>query len=186
MEIETINIDEIKPYENNPRKNDRAVDIVAKSIQEFGFQVPVILDKDNVIIAGHTRIKAALKLGIKDVPIIYAEGLSDQQIKAFRIMDNKSQEYADWDNDLLKQEFNELNQMGFDLDLTGFDKQFRDTFFNSEGDEDFSTERGNTQKELFSRTIFLSEPECKVFDDFVKGSARSGEKIIEAINGTKT
>ena len=123
MNIENVSINDIVPYENNPRKNDKAVDVVAKSIQEFGFLVPIILDDKNVIVAGHTRVKAALKLGISEVPVIYTEGLTDQQIKAFRIMDNKSSEYAQWDEEKLKIELKELKNLGVDLDLTGFSKE---------------------------------------------------------------
>lgn len=120
MEVDTVPIAEIIPYEKNPRKNDRAVDIVAKSIKEFGFKVPIILDKDNVIVAGHTRLKAAQKLGIQELPVIWADDLTPEQIKAFRIMDNKSTEYAQWDFDLLKGELSELKELGFNLELTGF------------------------------------------------------------------
>ena len=115
-------ISDIVPYENNPRKNDKAVEVVAKSIKEFGFLVPVILDDKNVIVCGHTRIKAAIKLGRTEVPCLYAEGLSDAQIKAFRIMDNKSQTYSEWDENLLKVELEELKELGVDLGVTGFNE----------------------------------------------------------------
>ena len=120
MDIENVPLSEVIPYENNPRKNDQAVDIVAKSIKEYGFKVPIILDKNNVIIAGHTRLKAALKLGLQEVPVLWADDLTPEQVKAFRIMDNKSSEYADWNLDLLKTELNELKDLNYDLDLTGF------------------------------------------------------------------
>ena len=120
MKIENVPIDSIKPYEKNPRRNDAAVQTVMISIQEFGFKVPIIVDKDNVIVCGHTRLKAAKTLGLKEVPIIKAEDLSPEQIKAFRIMDNKSSEAATWDKDLLQTELEELKGMDFDLDLTGF------------------------------------------------------------------
>jgi len=136
MEIEEVSVIDIAPYENNPRKNDRAVDIVMKSIQEFGFLVPVILDDKNTIVAGHTRIKAAIKLGMEKVPVIYTEGLTEAQIKAFRIMDNKSQEYAEWDINLLKQEMESLKEIGFDLDTTGFDRQAREIIDLPENLED--------------------------------------------------
>ena len=122
LEINYIPLAEIIPYEKNPRKNDKAVEIVAKSIKEFGFKNPIILDKDNVIIAGHTRLKAAQLLGLTEVPVIWAEDLTEEQVKAFRIMDNKSTEYANWDMDLLKTELNDLKGMNFDLDLTGFNE----------------------------------------------------------------
>ncbi len=88
MEIVYKKIGELKPYENNPRKNDEAVDAVAASISEFGWKVPVVIDTDNVIVAGHTRYKAAKKLGIEDIPCIVADDLSEEQVKAFRLADN--------------------------------------------------------------------------------------------------
>jgi ParB-like chromosome segregation protein Spo0J len=120
LKIEYIPISDIVPYEGNPRKNDKAVDVVMKSIKNYGFLVPVILDDKNCIIAGHTRVKAAIKLGMSEVPCVYAEGLTEAQIKAFRIMDNKSSEYADWNFELLLNELDELKKMNFDQDLTGF------------------------------------------------------------------
>ncbi len=137
MEIKTIKISEIIPYDKNPRKNDQAVDIVAKSIKEFGFLVPIILDKNNEIVAGHTRIKAAEKLGITEVPCIYAKDLTPEQIKAFRIMDNKSHEYSDWNFNLLKEEFRILDDLEFDLELTGFDlKEIGDIWEEKQPKED--------------------------------------------------
>ena len=119
LKIVIKNIDELKVYENNPRKNDQAVDAVANSIKEFGFKVPVIITKDNVIIAGHTRIKACKKLGITDVPCIIADDLSEDQIRAFRLADNRASELADWDLDKLKIEFDNIE---LDLDLFGFEE----------------------------------------------------------------
>lgn len=101
MEIIEKKIEELTPYENNPRKNDGAVEYVANSIRDFGFKVPIVIDKNNVIIAGHTRLKAAKKLGMKTVPCILADDLTDQQVKAFRLADNKVGEIAQWDFDLL-------------------------------------------------------------------------------------
>ena len=119
LKIVIKNIDELKVYENNPRKNDQAVDAVANSIKEFGFKVPVIITKENVIIAGHTRIKACKKLGISDVPCIIADDLSEDQIRAFRLADNRASELADWDLDKLKVEFDNIE---LDLDLFGFEE----------------------------------------------------------------
>lgn len=121
MEIINKKIEEIIPYENNPRNNDEAVDYVAKSIEKFGFKVPIILDKNNVIVTGHTRLKAAKKLGLKEVPTIMADDLTDEQIKAFRLADNKVSEYATWNDDLLNIELQDLDidmsDFGFDIDL---------------------------------------------------------------------
>lgn len=107
----------LKPYPNNPRKNDKAVDAVAASIREFGFKVPIITDKDGVIIAGHTRLKAAEKLGLETVPVIVASDLTEEQAKALRLADNKTAELAEWDPDLL---LKELSEMGGGIDMQAF------------------------------------------------------------------
>ena len=121
MKIDIRPIAEIKPYPNNPRINDDAVDAVASSIKEFGFRQPIVVDTDGVIICGHTRFKAAQKLGLEKVPIHVATDLTPEQIKAYRIADNKSSELADWNFDLLPIELGELQTAGFDLSLLGFD-----------------------------------------------------------------
>ncbi len=120
MNIIEINIDELKPYENNPRHNEAAVGPVANSIKEFGFKVPVIIDKDNVIIAGHTRIKAAKLLGLEKVPCVMADDLTEEQAKAFRLADNKVSELAEWDFDELQKELDELDMMNLDFDMSEF------------------------------------------------------------------
>ena len=116
MEIIVKKINEVIPYENNPRKNEEAVDYVAKSIKEFGFKVPIIIDKDNIIVTGHTRLKAAKKLGLKEVPCIMADDLTEEQIKAFRLADNKVSEVATWDFDLLNIELEDI----FDINMEEF------------------------------------------------------------------
>ncbi len=121
MNITTRNIDEIKPYEANPRINDGAVEAVAASLAEFGFRQPIVVDTDGVIIAGHTRWKAANKLGLTKVPVHVAEDLSPEQIKAYRIADNKTGELAEWDFDLLPIELKDLEAADYDLGLLGFD-----------------------------------------------------------------
>ena len=119
MDILNLGLEEIKPYEKNPRNNDNAVDAVAASISEFGFKVPIIIDKDNIIVAGHTRYKAAKKLGLKTVPCIKADDLTDEQVKAFRLADNKVSEQAEWNFELLNEELEtitmDMEQFGFDL-----------------------------------------------------------------------
>lgn len=129
-----IPVTEIIPYNKNPRKNEKAVEVVMKSIKEFGFKVPIIIDKDNIIVAGHTRLEAAIKLEMKEVPIIWADDLTDKQIKAFRIMENKSQEFSYWDYDLLKQELLEIKSMNIDLSSTGFGED-EIQFFNPDSDK---------------------------------------------------
>lgn len=120
MNVIEINIDELKPYENNPRHNEAAVGPVANSIKEFGFKVPIIIDKDNVIIAGHTRLKAAKLLGLETVPCVLADDLTEEQAKAFRLADNKVSELAEWDFDELQKELDELDMMDLDFDMSEF------------------------------------------------------------------
>jgi DNA modification methylase len=123
MNVEMRRTDEIKPYEHNPRINDDAVDAVALSIQEFGFRQPIVVDEQDVIIVGHTRWKAATKLGIDEVPVHVALDLSPMKAKAYRLADNRSGENADWDYDLLPIELSELREQDFDIDLLGFDSE---------------------------------------------------------------
>jgi DNA modification methylase len=120
MYVEMREVSKIKPYPQNPRHNDQAVDAVAASIREFGFRQPIVVDKHGVIVVGSTRHKAALKLGMTKVPVHVASGLSSAQLRAYRIADNKTAELADWDNALLVKELAELQQLDFNLDLTGF------------------------------------------------------------------
>jgi ParB-like chromosome segregation protein Spo0J len=121
VKIELRDIREIHPYEKNPRINDKAVDAVTASLKEFGFRQPIVVDKDGIIIVGHTRYKAAQKLGLEKIPVHVAEDLTDAQIKAYRIADNQTATIADWDYDLLPLELQELNNMDFNLELLGFD-----------------------------------------------------------------
>lgn len=108
MQIIEKKTEELLPYAGNPRRNDAAVETVRKSIEEFGFINPIVVDKNMVIIAGHTRLKAAQEMGLKTVPVIVAENLTDEQAKMFRIIDNKSAEIAEWDENLLAIELEQL------------------------------------------------------------------------------
>ena len=121
MKIEQRGIDDIVPYENNPRLNDDAVDKVAMSLEQYGWQQPIVVDADGVIIVGHTRLKAAKQLGYEQCPVVVADGLSPAQVKAYRIADNKTGELAEWDEDLLNLEIKGLMDLNFDVSLTGFD-----------------------------------------------------------------
>jgi DNA modification methylase len=120
MKVIMMKTSDIKPYGKNPRKNDGAVEKVVSSIREFGFQQPIVVDENRVIIVGHTRHKAALKMNMAEVPVVYAEGLSPQQVKAYRIADNKTNEFAEWDYALLGEEFSDLKMLGYDTSLTAF------------------------------------------------------------------
>ncbi len=122
FDIQLRSIDTIRPYENNPRQNDAAVDAVAESIRQFNFRQPIVVDGDGVIIAGHTRYKAAQKLGLDKVPVHVATDLSPEQVRAYRIADNKTGDLAVWDFDLLPIELSQLGDAGFDMQLFGFDQ----------------------------------------------------------------
>jgi DNA modification methylase len=128
LKIEYLETDKLIPYINNPRINDNAVDAVAGSIAEFGFKNPIIVDRNNVIIAGHTRLLAARKLGLDQVPVIRAEDLTEKQVKAFRIADNKTAELSEWDDELLAMELEGLEDM-----FTGFSDDEIDALLNQDG-----------------------------------------------------
>lgn len=153
MNIQLTSVHSIIPYARNPRKNDRAVLKVMASIKEFGFQSPIIVDKDNVIIAGHTRFLAAKELGLSEVPVSVATGLTDTQVKAYRIADNKVAEYSEWDHDLLKLEFEDLRNDNFDIDLTGFSEK------EIESLDELGEDTQPTEKEYKSK--FEIVVECK-------------------------
>lgn len=130
---------ELIPYEKNPRNNKNAIDKVAASIKEFGFNNPIIIDSNDVIIAGHTRLLAAEKIGIKEVPTVQVGDLSEEQIRAFRIADNKVAEIAEWDIGLLTAELEDLQSMSYDIELTGFDlSEFNGLMTKEEDDFDVS------------------------------------------------
>lgn len=124
MNVQQVKIEKVKPYDKNPRKNKAAVDYVANSIKEFGFQQPIVVDKDMVVIAGHTRLKAAKKLKLKEVPVVIADNLTEEQVKAYRLADNKTAEKAEWDFDLLTDELLSLQELDFDMEQFGFDFDF--------------------------------------------------------------
>lgn len=162
MEIRLIPIGDIIPYSNNPRNNDAAVDAVAASIHEFGFRNPVILDKKNVVVCGHTRLKAAQKLGLDEIPCTYVDDLTDDQIRAFRLVDNKTAEIADWDFDKLEEE---LAQISMDMTPWGFD----------EADDDLVTDDGYEEEAP-------NEPKAKQGDIFILGRHRlmCGDSTVAA------
>ena len=111
---------DLTPYPGNPRLNDAGVDAVARSIQEFGFRQPIVVDEQGVIVVGHTRHKAALKLGLETVPVHVAIGLTEAQLRAYRIADNQTATLSEWDDGKLAMELLELSKMDYNLDLTGF------------------------------------------------------------------
>ncbi len=131
MEIKQLELKDLIPYANNPRKK-QAIDKVASSIKEFGWQQPIVVDEANVIIVGHTRYEAAQKLGLDKAPVQVAKGLTDAQVKAYRILDNRANQDALWDDELLKIEVQDLDKMDIDLALTGFDDKELDKLLYEE------------------------------------------------------
>lgn len=177
MEIISKSIESINPYESNPRNNERAVEKVVSSIKEFGFKVPIIIEKNGTIVAGHTRYLAAKQLELKEVPCIIADDLTPAQIKAFRIADNKTAEYSEWDFDLLTQELEELKELDFNLDLTALDEfeQERllnpitdtdiDSFFEATEYEANRTESNSASDSNARETKKVQCPHCKEWFD---------------------
>ena len=148
MEIIYKNIDDLVRYKNNPRKNENAISDVAKSIKEYGFKIPIVIDKNNVIICGHTRLEACKLLNIKKIPCIIAEDLNDEQIKAFRLVDNKVAEYSRWDYEKLKEELKNIK-----IDL--FDFEYNDDLDIS--DEDFISDTEITKEKIIKKYVC---PKC--------------------------
>jgi len=161
MKINSIAIDKIIPYHNNPRK-DQAVDKVASSINEYGFQQPIVVDKNMVVVVGHTRLMGAKKLGLKRVPTVIAD-LSETQAKAYRIADNRINEDSTWDMELLNLEIAGLSEVDFDLDLLGFDSSELDKFFVN--DEEYLTDEDEVPEPP-------KEPKSKLGDVYQLGDHR--------------
>lgn len=133
MTIIQMPLSEIRPYPNNPRFNENAVDAVEASIREFGFKVPIVIDRNNVIVCGHTRYKAAYWMGLETVPCIMADDLTDEQVAAFRLVDNKTSELSHWDFEKLDAELREI--LGIDMEALGFKKSEDINIDNLFGDD---------------------------------------------------
>lgn len=180
MTIQMIQITEIKPYENNPRKNDDAVDEVANSIKAFGFKNPIIVDKDMVIIAGHTRLKAAQKLGLTMVPVIVAEDLNEDQANALRLADNKTAEIAKWDKKKLEEELKQINWeiLGIDMTDVGFDDIFASEF-QEVVDDDFD------EGQYLSAEPYSHQGDIYLLDDnrVMCGDSTNPEQVKLLLNG---
>lgn len=172
-------IDDLTPYENNPRLNDGAVDVVAKSIEEFGFKVPIVIDKDGVIVAGHTRLKAAKQLQIDEVPCIIADDLSDEELKAFRLADNKVAELAGWDWDKLEEELEKLKLSDIDMEELGFEEdEVLDFSYIDELDENgLSMTKGEADHFVMSFTFPIEKQD--LINEYVEKVSK--EKVVEDI-----
>lgn len=160
MKIEQMKISDLIPYENNPRDNDDAVEAVANSIKEFGFLVPILIDKGRNIVAGHTRYKAAEELGVKEVPTITLSGLSDEDIRKYRIIDNKTGELSCWDYQLLKEELGCIDE----IDMSAFDLEFESPVEEEQEDVEITSnldEGSELDLDDFSDEAFENEcPYC--------------------------
>ena len=128
MIVTEVELTNISPYENNPRLNENSVEKVQASIEAFGFKVPLVIDKDHTIVCGHTRYEAAKRLGLTSVPCVMADDLTEDQIKAYRLADNKVSEFSQWDFDKLEQELNEIDMSMVDFGFSGDSVTFTDEF----------------------------------------------------------
>ncbi len=146
----TVDVTELIPYENNPRKNDKAVGAVSESIRQTGYNNPIIVDENMVILAGHTRIRSLNKLGINEVQVLQVSGLSEEQKKKYRLLDNKTSEYASWDYVALMEEMEGLDWEGLELDW-GIDK------VNDFDEDDFKEKEKDEGKE---KEYEYECPEC--------------------------
>ena len=184
--IVVLPISEVRPYEKNPRKNEKAVKYVKESIRQFGFKVPIVIDSNRVIVCGHTRLLAAKSLGMTEVPCIMADDLTDDQIKAFRLADNKVAEFADWDLDLLGEELNDIaDASDIDMEALGFDPeldpdQLGDSFSLPDGDKNG----------ICQWTITFAEEQKAFIENAIKGvecsetfgnANENGNRIYEVV-----
>lgn len=184
ISIQYVKIQDIIPYDKNPRINDDSVDKVANSIREFGFKVPIMLDSKSVVIAGHTRLKAAKKLKLTELPCVYADDLSDEQVKALRLADNKVGESSLWDEDLLNEELSEI--LNIDMDAFGFGtvEEAVEEAFN---DDKYTFTTNIPQYEIVGdcpelEECFDEEKAAELIEEIEKSSVKEDEKrfLIEA------
>ena len=196
MKIVNVKLEELKPYEKNPRKNDKAIDFVANSIKEFGFKVPLVIDKNYVIVAGHTRYQASKKLGLTEVPCLIADDLTDEQIKAFRIADNKTNDMAEWDDALLGDELKELVD-SFDMTNFGFGEfeisMLTEDMEPDDYDKDLIKEYSSSSDDFLTNKRVIITYKTDEEDAFLKDLFKEGndelkvvytcEEIMENING---
>ena len=168
MDIKMVKIDDIVPYENNPRHNEDAVEPVKESIKAYGFRVPMILDKENIIVAGHTRYAAAQALGMDEVPVIYADDLTDEQIREFRLVDNKTSEFAGWDFSKLEEELAGMDFSDYDFGFHIEEENLTDYFTASP--------TGNSNKDTVSGgDYYENSPDI----DYGADSQEEGHKKIQ-------
>ena len=172
MQVDSWPIERVKPYENNPRIVDEAVEPVARSIQEFGWRQPLVVDEEGVLIVGHVRLLAARKLGLKEVPVHVATGLSPERVRAYRIADNKTGELAKWDLEILPIELNELREGGFDMGVLAFDDEELGKLLSEAG----GVKEGLTDPDDVPAPP--DDPVTKRGDIWVLGAPRNGHRLM--------
>ena len=159
MVISYIDIDLLVPYENNPRINDHVVDAMVDTLEEFGFRIPILTLSSGQIIDGHLRYKAAKKIGLKNIPVIHCDDWSEAQIKAFRILVNRSATWAEWDNAKLGEEFVLLQSLDYDLKWTGFSENERDLILNGWDSDVEAVKKINENEDGIDATIKITCPQ---------------------------
>lgn len=184
MEIRQVPIDSLIEYARNPRKNDDVVDKMVACIKEFGFRIPIVAKSDGTVVDGHLRLKAGRKLGLKEVPVVLADDLTETQIKAFRLVANQSANWAEWDEDLLKLELEDLENEGFDVDLIGFDDDFMNNIdILSQLENGVFNDKFSSESEVF--TISFNFPKDKEEETLQKiknyGKQELGVEILKII-----
>jgi ParB-like chromosome segregation protein Spo0J len=169
-------IDRLVFYARNPRKNDHAVDKVAAAIREFGFRVPICAKSDGTVVDGHLRLKAAKKLGLAEVPVVLADDMSETQIKAFRLSVNKMAELAEWHTELLRLEFMDLEDDGFDLELTGFDAdEIAELQFDDDAETDMPELAEGDREPFQDMTFNLHDDQAEVVKEAIAKSKAMGD-----------
>jgi ParB-like chromosome segregation protein Spo0J len=192
MQIKTFKIQDLIEYARNPRKNDEVVDKMISCIKEFGFRIPIVAKSDGTIVDGHLRLKAAKKLGLEEVPVVVADDLTETQIKAFRLVANQSANWAEWDDELLKLELEDLKNLNFDLDLTGFDLNEVERLLK----ESFVRPAGANVWDYAGMNSFSSDGELlkmhptvkpvKLVADAILDCSLHGELILDLFGGSGT
>lgn len=188
--VEMWTLDRLHPYANNPRRNDEAVPALAESIATFGFKVPIVARPDGEILAGHTRFKAALRLGLKEVPVLVADDLDDMKAKAYRLADNKVAEAAEWDMGKLEEELADLQDADFDMENFGFDEETEAEGGGKEliempSDNSFTQERDN-KLQVMGRKYLITEEEggrlVETFSQYAKIQSTTAGLLTKMID----
>ena len=185
--VEMWTLDRLHPYANNPRDNENAVPKVAESIATFGFKVPIVARPNGEILAGHTRFKAALRLGLKEVPVLVADDLDDMKAKAFRLADNKVAEAAEWDIGKLEEELADLQDADFDMENFGFDEEAEEgeELIDMPSDNSFTQERDN-KLQVMGRKYLITEEEggrlVEAFSQYAKIQSTTAGLLTKMID----